>query len=123
VAFSNYNSFLVPEFFVGEFSWKLWAFQNQGIAVNISVECDIGGSLVELEVVSCQIVIFILIKIWEREFVDKRDQAVEVSVFGLGENADIEWCFERRFGICETKYYLGAGDCEGRKFVVHKILL
>jgi len=87
------------------------------------VECDIGGTLVELEVVSCQIVIFVLIKVWDLNIVDKRDQAVEVSIFGLSENADIERCFERRFCICDTKRYLGASNSKGGKFVVHKILL
>ncbi len=120
VAFSNDNSFFVSESIICKFSRKLWAFQNQGVAVDISVDCNIGGALGKLEMISSQVVVIVLIEVWDWEIVHKREQAVKVNVFGLGENADIDWCFERWFGIGETKHHLGADDSKGGKFVAHE---
>lgn len=90
VAGGNEDSLFVSEVVADVLAGKFITSEDYSVFGNIGSDGDIRGALVEVEVVSLQVVVFVLVEVGEFEVVDNIDQLVEVDVFGLGEDINVD---------------------------------
>lgn len=90
MAGGNEDSLFVSEVVADVLAGEFITSEDHSVVGNIGSDGDIRGTLVEVEVVSLQVVVFVIVVVGEFEVVDNIDQLVEVDVFGLGEDINVD---------------------------------
>jgi len=90
VTFSSKEILSVSEFVVYELAGELLASEDHSVVFGVSGDDNIFGALIKIEVVSLHVVVLVLVEVRNFEVVDHVDQLVEVHVFGLGQDINVE---------------------------------
>jgi len=102
--------FPISEVVTNELAWKLIASEDEGIFCNIGSDCNIRGALVEIEMVALEIVVTIIVEIWDLQRINCLDDPVEVDVLGLLDDVDVHRSLEGCFSALECVNDLRASD-------------